>query len=349
MTKIKNQNLKFIAEQAVEWLLVLEKDTKNQPEQRELFLNWLKMSPLHIEEFLFASNLIHNIKNANANEFIELAIKIKNKDNVIKLSDHVHDDFDKPIEYEKKGPKIFGFFAIAAVFALFVLGVFLLISPPKIDGSNIYITKTGEQRSILLEDGTLVNMNTQTKIKLDFSKQFRRVELIQGEAVFNVAKDIKRPFRVYSGFAVAEAIGTSFNVYREDKITTITVVEGKVGVFNHLDNKHYPTLTQGEQITVNHTSKVAEVKRVNTDQAMSWTTRRLIFEKESLEKIVNEINRYSHRKIIINDPILKQKNISGVFGVNDPKALLIFLTKVGNINVQELNENKGWLLTLEDN
>ena len=350
MTKIKNDNIKFIAEEAANWLLVLEENSKHKPEQRKQFLTWLKMSPLHIEEFLFASNIFHNIKNADTSKYIKLAEKMKNQgDNVINLSDHISKNPDMPLISQKPRSKMVNFFAIAAMLSMFVLSVLFFMTSATVDSSNAYITKTGEQRSILLEDGTLVNMNTQTKIKLNFSKKFRQVELIQGEAIFNVAKDVNRPFKVNSGFAIAQAIGTSFNVYRQDNKTTITVVEGKVGVFSNTDNKHYPTLSQGEQITVSRTSKISDVTKVNTDRTLAWTTRRLIFEKESLEKIINEINRYSHHKIIIEDPKLKQKNISGVFSVNDPKALLSFLTKVGNINVQVLSKNQGWLLTLEDN
>lgn len=96
----------------------------------------------------------------------------------------------------------------------------------------LYSTDIGERRSITLADGSAVDLNARSKLRVEFSKNERRVELLNGQALFQVAKDKGRPFIVASGEATVRAVGTQFDVYRKDSGTTVTVLEGRVAVYS---------------------------------------------------------------------------------------------------------------------
>jgi transmembrane sensor len=95
----------------------------------------------------------------------------------------------------------------------------------------LFTTDIGERRSITLVDGSTVDLNARSRLRIEFSRSERRVELLGGQALFQVAKDKHRPFIVASGEATVRAVGTQFDVYRKDSGTTVTVLEGRVAVY----------------------------------------------------------------------------------------------------------------------
>jgi transmembrane sensor len=95
-----------------------------------------------------------------------------------------------------------------------------------------YATDVGERRSLTLADGSTVDLNARSKLRVEFNKQERRVSLLAGQALFQVAKDKKRAFIVASGDATVRAVGTQFDVYRRESGTTVTVLEGRVAVYS---------------------------------------------------------------------------------------------------------------------
>jgi transmembrane sensor len=110
-----------------------------------------------------------------------------------------------------------------------------------------YSTDIGERRSITLADGSAVDLNARSSIRIEFSNSERRVELLRGQALFQVAKDKRRPFIVRTTEASVRAVGTQFDVYRKTAGTTVTVLEGEVAVYSvaHQDStqslSNYPT------------------------------------------------------------------------------------------------------------
>jgi transmembrane sensor len=99
--------------------------------------------------------------------------------------------------------------------------------------SPLYATDVGERRSITLDDGSIVDLNARSRLRIKFSSTERRVDLLVGQALFQVAKDKHRPFIVSSGEATVRAVGTQFDVYRKDSGTTVTVLEGRVAVYTN--------------------------------------------------------------------------------------------------------------------
>jgi transmembrane sensor len=116
--------------------------------------------------------------------------------------------------------------------------------------SGVYATVLGEQRSLALSDGSTVQLNSLSKIRIRYSEHERTVDLVQGQALFHVAKDTARPFVVYSLSTRVRAVGTQFDVYRKSGETIVTVVEGRVAVIpmslSALEERESPAAREGE-------------------------------------------------------------------------------------------------------
>lgn len=236
-------------------------------------------------------------------------------------------------------------FSIAASIVLVTAGLatYLLAS------GGVYATTVGEQRSLALADGSTVQLNSLSRIRVRYSDHERIVDLLQGQALFRVAKDAARPFVVHSDETRVQAVGTQFDVYRKVDGTVVTVVEGSVALSEghgepEVNNPTNPAsgaalpaaivLAAGEQITV--TPKAArKTPHPNVAGATAWTQRQLVFDSASLSEVAGEFNRYNERKLVIDASALGTLHISGVFSSTDPASLIRFLRDRSGLRVTE--------------
>ena len=212
-----------------------------------------------------------------------------------------------------------GFWAAAAT-VLIVLGTVFWLRE---QSAERYITSVGEQRIVPLTDGSVVTLNTATEMRLHFSPKRRGVELVSGQANFEVAKDAHRPFVVTAGGSEVRAVGTQFDVYKSADKVTVTLIEGKVAVKEaHVEAGAGPAeinLTAGEQVS--YEVKTGAVKRASADipRISAWRARKLDFDNTPLTDAIAEANRYSQVQIELDAPELQGARISGTFaaGRND--------------------------------
>jgi transmembrane sensor len=101
---------------------------------------------------------------------------------------------------------------------------------PMLSGKQVYETAISQQRTVTLADGSAVQLNTHTRLEVQLSGKLRELHLLEGEALFTVAHDTTRPFEVHVGEAVVRAVGTQFNIRRDVRDTTVSVLEGAVHV-----------------------------------------------------------------------------------------------------------------------
>jgi transmembrane sensor len=186
---------------------------------------------------------------------------------------------------------------------------------------TIYSTHVGEQHLVVLKDGSRVHLNTDSQVQVKFSSGERRVVLARGEAFFEAAHDAARPFIVEADGARIRAVGTKFDVRRGSAGVQVTLLEGRVQV-GHTDQPNQATLLPNQQLVVTQASITAPAF-VDGDQTASWTTGRLVFRGVTLATAIDEINRYTTRKIVLaGSSALANKKVSGSFDPGDPKAFV---------------------------
>jgi len=236
---------------------------------------------------------------------------------------------------------------------------------------NTYRTAIGEQRSLTLSDGSIVELNARSKIRVVYGPAERDVELLSGQALFRVARDSTRPFIVTTDNARVRAVGTQFDVYRKPIGTTVTVLEGRVSVLPEngagnpstnpktrsahpasrvhprpdttagtaailADNSDDVLLSAGEQATVTGTSAERNASP-NVTAATAWTRHQLVFDGTPLRDVIEEFSRYSPHRLVIDSPELADLKISGQYISADPQSLLRFLSLQTGVTITDTN------------
>lgn len=212
-----------------------------------------------------------------------------------------------------------------------------------------YSTRLGEQRSVVLEDGSIVSLNTSSVIEVAFGERQRLIRLKRGEALFQVAHDAARPFDVVAGSVTIRAVGTQFNVDRRADHTTVTVVEGKVQVSAAAQSgspesaaggnvPHLEELAAAQRLIVTGTLLSAPEPVRNVPPVTAWTQRKLMFENRPIQEVAEEFNRYNREHILIGSPALKAQRVTGVFQANDPASFLAFVAGIPGVSIQTTRE-----------
>lgn len=342
-----------IADEAAEWLVVLT-DLACTDEERQSFVTWLRRSNLHVEEFLCISALTQRLTGPSSLPHADIEKLVQEAKADLAGADRVsHISF--PNGAVPRSPRRRPFWLAAAcivpAIALFGLAV------TRFDDlgwfAPTYSTSLGELRSIALEDGSVVQLNTQSRLRTRFTSTERRVELLSGEAVFKVAKNPTRPFRVMAGTADIVAVGTAFNVYAQRSRTVVTVLEGEVRVRDQTGESRSAAgaaartdqefeLVNGEQAIITPHTPMAKAILADPRKVTSWTERRLIFEETPLAAAATEFSRYNSRSIRIESPKLGSLHITGVFDATDPASLVQFVEAYAGVAVRR--DRNGWVL-----
>lgn len=201
---------------------------------------------------------------------------------------------------------------------LVAAGITVSLMVPKYLG-QVYDTPVGEQRTVALEDGSRIELNTDSRVRVRYSAGTRALTLERGQALFEVAHDTARPFIVKAGAASVRAVGTKFEVYRRAADVRVTLVEGKVLVTGAPDAQAATPLVAGQGVEVRRKTVTAPAK-VDTAAVTGWTQGRLTFHDARLVDAVTEINRYSRNKVVLAASAPANERINGAFDTGDPKA-----------------------------
>jgi transmembrane sensor len=219
--------------------------------------------------------------------------------------------------------------AVVSVFA--ALAVTLGAAQWYISLGETISTAVGERRHVVLADGTAVDLNTDSKIRVKMTEGLRKVTLVQGEVLLDVARNA-RPFEVHAGTGVLRDIGTKFNVIRDDAKTNVAVLEGEVQV--SLDSEATINLRGGHQVDY-AVNDMTAVSVVNPADVTAWLGGRLIFRDTPLLEVVKQINRYHTRPIELADEKLGNLKVSGEFNSADRDGLIQALKILLSLNSRE--------------
>lgn len=334
------EETRIVAEQAAAWRIALE---SNDPQQVAAFWTWIKKSPLHVREALAAGVLDMPLRQVEGRHLDLKTLLASARDNVIALNGE-----RVPVRTRTVHVRKFPWFGLAAGLLLVLLGTALWwgVRGSARDGRD-YTTEAGELRVIPLADGSSVSLDTRSHLKVRFSVHGRDVDL-SGQALFRVAHDALRPFRVHIGATTVEAVGTEFNVRADADHTTIAVLEGVVRVASRTDVQQTGASPGGQtaQIAAGQAALVSAAGQVRANlildraEVTAWQERRLVFKSTPLVRIAQEFNRYVAKPIRVEGQALGERSFGGVFDATDPSPLLKFVAASDPSIVVERHENE---------
>jgi len=226
-------------------------------------------------------------------------------------------DWDAPSRLSRRHV-LWGGLAAACVAGSVALRSMLLRGP----SAERIETAVGEIRRVPLEDGSLMAVNTATRLDVDLKPEVRRVELTQGEAWFRVAHDRSRPFIVEAGDVRVQAVGTAFSVRRTLNGAEVQVTEGVVEVWSVGEERNRRRVAAGSRVAVLDATGPQAVAEAGPeiDRSLAWRNGQLIFDGDTLGQAVAEFNRYNRVQVRIVDPSLASERFVGRFRTNEPDA-----------------------------
>lgn len=356
--------------QAAEWYLDLQ--AAAIPERRTAFADWLRRSPVHVEEFLRIAALHADLgrlpelartdvealvnevaRAAGARNVVELPVSVRPASAAIAQAPRETPPQARravaAIEMRRvPAPRAWRYGIAAGIAASVVLVGFLLAGHNWIDRllqTTHYTTGIGEQRSIQLRDGSHVQINVRSDLVVRVDPASRNIRLEDGEALFRVAKDPKHPFRVRTPNAVIEAKGTQFDVRVRDGKTVVVLLEGRVEVSRSaaasagtaVSSLFVPaavTLDPGQMVTIAaHASAALRPRRADVAAATAWLQHRLVFDDAPLSQVIEEFNRYSHEQVVLDDPSLGDVRITASFAADNAPIFARSVAAAGNLRV----------------
>lgn len=191
-------------------------------------------------------------------------------------------------------------------------------------GAGHHATDTGEILRVPLRDGSAVTLNSDSEIRVDFDEGIRRVRLVRGEALFDVAKDPGRPFVVEAANTRVTAIGTSFTVNRvSGRDVQVLVREGVVELADSKLPRRQPVRLSANMLATAAPTRKVEVQPLrvpDVERRLAWREGMLSFSGATLEEAAAQFARYSELRIIIDDPLVAQKRVVGLYSATDPEG-----------------------------
>jgi transmembrane sensor len=343
MNSHEQRNRAAIVEQASEWLVANDEGPLEARDSAAL-ATWLKISPMHVEEYLGVFVLARDMRELGADpEFSVDGVVARARAEAARSARSLWPRviaLVREIASRRWVPAV----ASLATMMLVSLGLFSLwdagfFAPAPAPGEAAvrYQTGHGEQLSLRLTDNSVLHLNTDTAVSIRYSKTERLVTLLSGEASFDVTHEPGRAFRVLAGSTEIVDIGTKFDVRLADESTLVTVVEGRIAVGMHSgDNQTLRSvqLLANQQIRVTGADWPPTPATVDAQHTTAWLRRQIVFDREPLERVAAEFNRYSPKPIEIVTPTLRQLQISGVFATDDTEAFIAFLRSLKGVRVE---------------
>jgi transmembrane sensor len=347
-----------LAEEAQRWDRVLK---NGGPAERAAFASWIKRSPQHLEAYLQHLAIETEVQRLDADGNFDVeALLAKAPTNVVQLVPGIQRTTAAllPASGRRNRWRLFGAIAATGLLAACLILARFLSGPQWTD----YTTATGEQRRVVLPDGTSIELNTQSHIRVSFRPKSREVDLLAGEVLFNVQHDSTRPFRVRARDKVIEDLGTQFSIYlRPDASTTVSVLDGRVQILSDAsapireaaagseavsDGRKPARVSRSTQLSAGEEAHIAAggrlIKRakINVAEAAPWREHRLWFEGASLPEVAAEFNRYNKRQIRIGDgdAALLKRRYTASFDAYDPESFVQALRDDPTLTVQSNDE-----------
>lgn len=301
---------KTISNEAIEWFAKLHAG-QTLPEDLDRFEAWRTLSPLHAQAYADIEKFWALLDEPAQRVFEQERPRHESKRRAVSLLRGAARRFASP-----PARRALASLALAAAIAV-AAGLPALLR----HSAGDYRTGWGERREFALQDGSRVTLNSHSSLSIEFSPERRQVELLEGEAYFQASRDAARPFVVVTAYGTVQVTGTAFDVYRRSDRVTVTVSEGRVKVFGNDAQKKPAELTAGFQTTGDHDG-IGPVRPVDAGQATAWREGMLVFDSQPLSAVIDELNRHFSGKLMIVDPRIGERIVSGAFDLDRTPDIL---------------------------
>ena len=321
MTSMATIDEKVMAD-ASAWLARLQRDDVSEADGLE-FDAWLAAAPAHGDAYRRLAGLWHEFESGADDILAELETQARRAPRTVSTT--------------RRWLIAGGGSAVAAGLAAAVLPG--LLAGPVVE---TYATGRGERRKITLADGSVLDLNAETRLTVSLDRKARQVVLAEGQAIFDVTHDADRPFTVEAAGRVVRVVGTQFDVRSRQRELEVTVARGKVRVSHATASAGRSfLLTPGRRLEVDRAG-VETLRVVDPQEALGWRVGRLVYRAEPLADVVDEVNRQFATQIELSDPSLGRMPVTGVIVLDDQAAVVQRLSLM--LPVRSIPSDRGLLL-----
>ncbi|KAB7762238.1 FecR family protein [Xanthomonas maliensis] len=339
------------AQAAADWYLLLH-EGQASASQQAAFLAWLRASPAHVAEYLAVVRLFDDLPAAAQRQTTavdELCRRALHDEGVVVplrpsgVADRAPPQL--PAQRARKRPAVLRGWALAACVVVALTSAAWLLRPPTLPAGVVYRATPTTGRSLVLSDGSHVQLDRGSAIVVRYTAQRRRIDVLQGAALFDVDHDAARPLQVWSGQVLLRDIGTVFGVQHDGSATVrITVLSGQVQVRAQPAawlarwrdaGDALADLHAGQQLRLDAGGQVLALEtHADLAAATAWLPDRVSLHDQPLAEVARRFNAFTTVPLAIDDPLLAQRRVSGVFHLRDSEAFLAYLSTLPGVRIE---------------
>jgi len=355
--------------EAIDWLICLN-ETEHEPgdpyadvaTRNQAFFAWLKRSERHLSVFLETLDLECRIRSLNRNAIDDVlrSTEMPVVTSIAESSTEERSDEVQVLSATRPQRRFWMMKVMGAVIAVALLAVainFFMGSPDATATTRTFLTDIGEVRTETLDDGTVMTLNTDSRVEVTISDNTRDIHLTQGESYFDVSYDAERPFNVMVDNTRVSALATSFSVRKAPEGVDVTVKSGRVlanpkveqsgAVARALETlklsrsdrpDHGMLLSEGEKATMS-SGQVLPVPGVNVADELAWKQGMLVFHNKRLSYVAEQFNRYNPQKLRIEGPQVGEILVTGAYGVHRYEDVVSFARTRPNLLVEQVGND----------
>ncbi|AZV28043.1 peptide ABC transporter substrate-binding protein [Pseudomonas syringae] len=313
-----------VRDDAARWFVRLQEPAVSVDEQQR-FDAWLNEHPQHRDEFQLLQGLWTAADLLPAPRLKALC--------------------ETPPARRERRPLLRYAVAASVVAVAIGLGLFSGLNHPR-GYSAEFATAPGERKHVALPDGSVIDLNSRSRLQVRFEKDRRLIELTEGEAMFSVEHDTSRPFVVEAGSGKVTVTGTRFDVRRDVTQTRVAVEQGTVKVQGRdAADADFISLTAGLGTRIDAQGKVAPAYAVNPAELTAWRSGKLVFNNASLNEVAEEVSRYRDKPLKVSNPAVANLRLTSVFKSDNTDALLKALPSILPVAVRTLADGSQEIIS----
>ncbi len=325
-----------LEQRASEWFVRHREGELSSAEQRQ-FMAWLRASPRHVAAYLQLIGLTSELPEAMdgmADEVEALAMRVRHSPRGAEQALFVRGG-----TAPRRTRRVSQRWAWAATVLMLLAGAVYLGVEYRADTYSTVVAAE-RQRLLALPDGSSAHLNADTRLVIRYSDTQRLLELSEGQALFDVVRDPRRPFIVRSGSTDVVAIGTRFDVYRRAQRMQVTVVDGRIEIIRDPASGVPPLpVGAGEQVRIEDDGLPVRAVPVDAQLATAWSRRAVNFAGERLADVAEQFARSTGARIDIADEQLRDYRVSGVFQAYDLDSFIAYLEEFDQVVVERDGQN----------